>query len=133
HDLPRRAVQSSHLEAGGDPLSCSLFQTKAVPRASRPHTLSLFQTVVQVPLSPSAQQGPGFKVLGGGPFVPNPAHTQLQAAAVQRVVPKARSHSIRKVWKPLSFSHPSPETWLGAGAGRSQGGPKPALWVCFDW
>ena len=63
-----------------------------------------------------------------GPSFPQPR------AAGRRAVTKARSYSIRKVWKPLSFLHPLPPvTRLGAGAGRPQGGPGLGLWVCFDW
>lgn len=39
----------------GDPLFCRHFQTQAVPRAVRPHILSLLQALAQVPLGPSAQ------------------------------------------------------------------------------
>lgn len=54
-------------------------------------------------------------------FPSNTTHTytQLQAAG-PRVVTKARSHSIRKVWKPLPLP-PPPPTWLEAGTSRAQG------------
>lgn len=131
---PRREVQP--LGASGGPPFLQLLPGQGSPQGFlSPHTepLSCSGTSSLQPVCPVRPQVQS--AWEARPFVPTltPTHTRLRAAG-RRVVTKAGSHSIRKVWKPPSFLHPLPPvTWLGAGAGRPQGGPGLGLWVCFDW
>lgn len=132
----RRAPASPSLGASGGPPFLQLLPGQGSPQGFlSPHTepLSCSGTSSLQPVCPVRPQVQS--AWEARPFVPTltPTHTRLRAAG-RRVVTKAGSHGIRKVWKPLSFLHPLPPvTWLGAGAGRPQGGPGLGLWVCFDW